>query len=177
MIIDNISLSDNCEYPVSCFINPCEISDSCDIDVSSECIPNYCGGCHADFYDLNNNLWVTNSQSESPISLFSNDAWQNFSLNTISTNTMIGKILCSTNGQKWIQTRGEGIIVISNNGDQKNLLERKVTSSVNNGSLPSNTINSITEDLDGAIWVGTANGVGVFFFPNSIFSEKQIRLP
>ena len=129
------------------------------------------GGC---CNDLNNNLWVTNSQSENPISLFSNDAWQNFSLNTISTNTMIGKILCSTNGQKWIQTRGEGVIVISNDGDQKNLLERKVTSSVNNGSLPSNTINSITEDLDGAIWVGTANGVGVFFFPNSIFSEKSI---
>ena len=56
MIIDNISLSDNCEYPVSCFINPCEISDSCNIDIFSECIPNYCGGCHADFYDLSNNL-------------------------------------------------------------------------------------------------------------------------
>ena len=57
---------------------------------------------------------------------------------------------------------------------QKNLLERKVSSSVNNGGLPSNTINSITEDLDGAIWIGTANGVGVFYFPNNIFSEKNI---
>ena len=53
-------------------------------------------------------------------------------------------------------------------------MERKVSSSVNNGGLPSNTVNSIAEDLDGAIWIGTANGVGVFYFPNNIFSEKNI---
>ena len=57
---------------------------------------------------------------------------------------------------------GRELLLFHIDGDKKNLLERKISSSVNNGGLPSNTINSITEDLDGAIWIGTANGVGVF---------------
>ena len=33
--------------PVLCFVNPCEFAQ-CD---DGECVPNYCGGCNAEFYD------------------------------------------------------------------------------------------------------------------------------
>ena len=56
------------------------------------------GGC---CLDANNDLWVTNSQAESPISFFKNQVWESFTLSSISTNTMVGKILCTTNDQKW----------------------------------------------------------------------------
>jgi len=47
--IEQINLSNNCEYPVDCFQDPC-IEASCPAYPNAECVPTYCGGCHADFY-------------------------------------------------------------------------------------------------------------------------------
>lgn len=127
------------------------------------------GGC---CMDEASGLWVTNSQAENPISLFENETWESFTLNSISTNTMIGKIICASNNQKWIQSRGEGIIVISESGN-KILDEKKLNSSPSYGNLPSNSVNAMVEDLEGSIWIGTSNGVGVFYFPNNIFSSSS----
>ena len=53
--IEQINLSNNCEYPVDCFQDPCLV-ESCPAYPDSECVANYCGGCYADFYDINGNL-------------------------------------------------------------------------------------------------------------------------
>ena len=50
--IQDISLSDDCEYIVDCFQDPC-LTYECDANPNLECLPNFCGGCYADFYDLN----------------------------------------------------------------------------------------------------------------------------
>jgi hypothetical protein len=54
-VIYQINLSNNCQYPVDCFQNPCLV-ENCPAFPNSECVANYCGGCYADFYDLDNNL-------------------------------------------------------------------------------------------------------------------------
>ncbi len=54
--IEQISLSNNCQYPVDCFQDPCEVAEECQLNTPIECVANYCGGCYADFYDLNGNL-------------------------------------------------------------------------------------------------------------------------
>ena len=51
-----IDLSQDCTFPVDCIADPCEYSEECQINTPVDCIPNYCGGCYADFYDLDNNL-------------------------------------------------------------------------------------------------------------------------
>ena len=56
LIIDNIVISPDCENPVFCFADPCEVAEECQINTPVECIPSYCGGCYADFYDLEGNL-------------------------------------------------------------------------------------------------------------------------
>ena len=56
LLVEEISISDECLYPVSCFADPCEVAEECQINTPVECIPNYCGGCYADFYDLESNL-------------------------------------------------------------------------------------------------------------------------
>ena len=53
--ITSIEISDDCLYPVSCLVNPCDV-DSCVPYPQSICEENYCGGCNADFYDSNQNL-------------------------------------------------------------------------------------------------------------------------
>ena len=53
--VQNISISDDCEYTVDCFQDPC-ITYECDDNPNIECFPNFCGGCYADFYDFNESL-------------------------------------------------------------------------------------------------------------------------
>ena len=56
MIIENVDLSTDCENPVACFEAPCSVAMPCELNTPVDCIDNYCGGCYADFYDLNGNL-------------------------------------------------------------------------------------------------------------------------
>ncbi len=59
-----ISLSDDCQYPVDCFQDPCEVAEECQVNTLVECVSNYCGGCYADFYDINGNLMDCNAIAE-----------------------------------------------------------------------------------------------------------------
>ena len=54
--INSIKLSDECQYPVDCWVDPCEVADECQLNTPVDCVANYCGGCYADFYDLEGNL-------------------------------------------------------------------------------------------------------------------------
>ena len=56
MIIDGISISNSCDYPISCFADPCEVAEECQLNTPVDCVSNFCGGCYADFYDMNENL-------------------------------------------------------------------------------------------------------------------------
>ena len=47
--VNSIFLSNECEQPVSCFVEPCTVSN-CTSSDNSECIDNYCGGCYADYF-------------------------------------------------------------------------------------------------------------------------------
>jgi len=51
-----INLSENCEFIVDCFQDPCINVEECENNTAAECIPHFCGGCYADFYDLDGNL-------------------------------------------------------------------------------------------------------------------------
>ena len=118
--------------------------------------------------DSDNVLWMTNSQSEKPLVKFYNDSWTSFSVPNISTNIMAGKILCATNGQKWIQLKNDGVVVAQESG--KGVISKKL-GSLNNG-LASQTVNCFAEDLTGAIWVGTSQGLSVCYFPENIFNNS-----
>ena len=54
--VESIALSDDCMFPVDCFVDPCLVAEECQINTPTECVANYCDGCYADFYDLNGNL-------------------------------------------------------------------------------------------------------------------------
>jgi hypothetical protein len=56
MIIENIEISDDCDYPVMCFVDPCEVAPECELNIPVDCMSRYCDGCYADFYDLDGNL-------------------------------------------------------------------------------------------------------------------------
>ena len=47
--VTSIEISDDCQWPVSCFADPCAVSE-CTSYPDAECIANYCGGCWANYY-------------------------------------------------------------------------------------------------------------------------------
>ena len=51
-----INLSNDCDSPVDCFADPCDLAEDCLLNTPVDCVSNYCGGCFSDFYDLDSNL-------------------------------------------------------------------------------------------------------------------------
>ena len=47
--VTSIAISDDCQIPVNCFTDPCEVSE-CITYPDAECVANYCEGCWADYY-------------------------------------------------------------------------------------------------------------------------------
>ena len=50
--VDLIILSNNCQNPLSCFVDPCTVG-SCSSNENAYCQANYCGDCFADYYENN----------------------------------------------------------------------------------------------------------------------------
>jgi len=47
--VTSIAISDDCQIPVNCFVDPCLMSE-CTSYPDAECVANYCGGCWADYH-------------------------------------------------------------------------------------------------------------------------------
>jgi ligand-binding sensor domain-containing protein len=79
-------------------------------------------------------------------------------------------LLIDANGYKWMLISpgyGGGILVY----DEKTGKSRYLQSGADKGGLPDQTVNAMTMDADGAIWVGTNRGVAVFYNTSQIFES------
>jgi hypothetical protein len=125
-------------------------------------------------FDSKGSLWVSNSQVPKTLHKLSGGKWESYYLPEIANEFPIGKVLITKNDDIWmVIPRNEGLYVMSNDGKQK--LQLDVASYFTNGkedkTTPMNDVYSIVEDNDGAIWVGTSNGIAVYFNPGDVFSE------
>ena len=128
-------------------------------------------------FDRQGNLWMTNAQTGSPISVLTRTGtWKNFSPGAIlGGNFLVSDITVGRNGFKWIiRPRGSALLVFDDGGtiedtnDDRYRLLNNVTGS---GGLPTNDVYCVAEDLDGQIWVGTNRGPAVFYSPEAVFGE------
>ncbi len=120
--IEQINLSDNCQYPVDCFQDPCLV-ETCPAYPSADCVANYCGGCYADFYNHNGELILDCGNTSScpganPAGCFQNgcvdgyeciDDWENNCVSsTCSCDEITGQWMCTDdcNGGTCIPANG-----------------------------------------------------------------------
>ena len=124
-------------------------------------------------FDSEGNLWCTNSQTYEPLSVkYTNEEWESFSLgNGVSETQDVAKLLIDKNDQKWVQLKNNGLVVFDER--RQGTKTRKLTNSENSGNLASNRVYSFAEDLEGEIWVGTDNGISVFYDSNAIFQGEN----
>lgn len=125
-------------------------------------------------FDKDGNFWVANAFVNQPLSLYTKEGvWKSF----VCTSEMKGGIctdlyIDKTNGYIWMAAKGGGIMVYDNNNtplDETDDQFKTLTTQEGTGALPSDITNTIVEDKNGAIWIGTENGPVVIYNPRSIF--------
>ena len=131
-------------------------------------------------FDKSGYLWVTSSHAHKILSVRIPDGsvlgeWHSYNLGTFSSNTDVGNLIIDSYDQKWILIRAEhSLIVFKNNGnisDENNINVKVLTSATGNGNIPGNKVFSIAEDNDGEVWIGTDEGISVFYSPENVFSN------
>ncbi len=125
-------------------------------------------------FDSQGNLWITatSTAGNNLLKLDTKGEWETFTLPAVSNKT-IGAVLVNSNDDKWVLVpRGNDAYVVSKDGSQKKQL--LVTTYFSSGKdeffTRMNDVYSIAEDKDGAIWIGTSQGVAVYNNPSRIWT-------
>ncbi len=123
--------------------------------------------------DANKNLWVANSGSTDLIAQRKPDGtWVSHYLGgslSGKDNDVLG-IMCDSYGQKWLTMRKDQTLVCYNEASTTGTKVRVLTGATGNGALPNNKVQSIAEDLDGELWIGTNSGIAIIYNPGSVLA-------
>lgn len=127
-------------------------------------------------FDQDNNLWLTNSGVSRPISVRKQDgSWKSFNFENAISNLVVSDIIVTENNHKWVLLpNGNGLFVFENNQTIDNESDdqfKRLSILDENGKVITNRVYSIAEDLNGDIWVGTDQGVVVYYNPEEVFGE------
>lgn len=127
-------------------------------------------------FDKNSNLVISASHNNKFINVLKkNGTWKVLDFTAfISSNPTSGKMIIDKNDQLWLQLpRGAGMMVYKDavSYSTANASNTKmITTTAGAGALPTADIYSLVEDLDGHIWVGTGEGIAVFYNPENVFA-------
>ena len=122
--------------------------------------------------DANGNLWMSNTYATHPVKVLKADnTWTDFPIPV--TGVVIRKMIIDQNNQLWASMRPQGVLVLSYGNDINNPtpVSKVLDASTGNGALPSADVYSLAEDKDGNIWVGTTQGIAVFYCPGSVLTS------
>lgn len=128
-----------------------------------------------DFDDLGN-LWVTSTGVDNSLCVRrANGNWLSYQFQGIGTNSRVSEVLVDQQGYKWILLDKAGILVFDDNktlGNTNDDQNKRLINAVGSGNISLDVL-SIAEDLDGEIWVGTNEGMYVFYSPSLVFSNED----
>lgn len=122
-------------------------------------------------FDSQGNLWISNFGGDTALSVRTKEGkFHSFSI----PKNKVGQMVVDRNDQKWMllpQDAGGGIAVFKESGSfSNNSFQFRTLGTVKgSGNLPSNNVNALQMDKNGEIWVGTEQGLTVFYNPYDIF--------
>ncbi len=123
-------------------------------------------------YDDDGNLWIANAGIY-PLKMLSKDGvWYNFNLGTGAQHKFPYRLMIDSKGYKWLALHQYGVVVFDDNGTFDDLTDDRMvtlTGVEGFGDLPSTEVKSIAEDIDGEVWIGTEDGIGVIYSTANIF--------
>lgn len=127
-------------------------------------------------FDKENNSWIANYGAAQNIVVKKNDgSWKTLAPPFVLNENAVSQIVIDDEDQKWIISRGNGLIVFNDNGTIDNAADDKwklYRNGTGIGNLPTNNVLSIARDKNGFIWIGTNDGIGVIQCPQNVFSSQ-----
>jgi ligand-binding sensor domain-containing protein len=121
----------------------------------------------------NGTVWIADDQSAGPLR-FDQTMWTMIDASPIGVYPgTISAIWVSESGNPWIGTQGLGIAHYTASG----WAYQQTTS---NSVIPGNNVQSLETDLDGNLWVGTTQGLGILSRPTTftaLFHSSDSDLP
>ena len=127
-------------------------------------------------FDQIGNLWVTCTAVENLLCVRKpTGTWYGYDFPAIGSASRVADVMVDQQGYKWVLLHNEGILVFDDNGTLGNKTDDQnvhLVSAVGSGNVALD-VRSIAEDLDGEIWVGTNQGVYVFYSPSLVFTNDD----
>jgi ligand-binding sensor domain-containing protein len=128
-------------------------------------------------FDSNGDLWVLTSKVENGVKVLkSSGQWESFSVSEIIDDFLNGenalsKLEITDNGIKFIATQSNGVLAF----DETRSEGSRFTSMTEEeeGNLPTTDVRSLALDKTGNLWIGTTNGIRVYFGAGSIFEDSN----
>lgn len=124
-------------------------------------------------FDKNKNLWVSSSYSNNVLSVKTpSNSWYNYNFAGYKNDVAEYKtLIVDKNNYVWIQDQKNAKTYVF---DYNNTLDVKTDDRVfSDLSFGSAEIVTFIEDLDGEIWFGTSQGVGVIYNSSNVFSSNE----
>lgn len=117
-------------------------------------------------YDDEGNLWVLN-KGLNPLKVFTATGEQYaYSFGGAGNDRFPIRLLIDDEGNKWVSIVNVGLFAFNENGtfgDTSDDDLRLLSSSEGSGNLPHNFVNTIAQDADGEIWIGTEEGLVILY--------------
>lgn len=130
-------------------------------------------------FDKDDNVWISKPYNSSCLTVKRpNGTWVefNFSQFITSEETAVKELLITDNGHKWIALPSlNEIIVFDDNGTIDNRSDDRqvlLGQEEGQGNLPGIRGITFEQDLDGAIWIGTSDGIAVYYSPENVFQSN-----
>lgn len=123
-------------------------------------------------YDSKNNLWVASAVSNALLHKRApSGEWTSFEFGAWSAAD-IKDMMADKRDNLWISLRSNGayLLFVFNEDQTGNQQLKGLNASPGNGNIPGTRVLSLAQDLDGEIWIGTDEGIGVIYQPENIFN-------
>lgn len=121
--------------------------------------------------DQNGNLILSNPQSPTPINIYNPElGWRTLGLGVNNLGFVDGMLTDNANNIWCRVINIIGGIIVFNEEDGRII---NLTTAEGQGNLPNIAVNAMEIDKEGDIWVGTNDGVAVFFNPENIFETNN----
>lgn len=157
--------SETCEDGLSVILPPCNLTNVQNSRVSGMQM------------DPQGYLWVSLDFAQDPIMVRTPEGqWIPANRNRLPADDHFTELIIDDFGNKWILNNEAGIILYNDNQTPENTADDftlTLRSGINSGNLPTNDVYSMAKDHDGFIWVGTTQGVTVFYDTFS-FTQRVI---